>query len=89
MAKLFATGRVTDLIVGFMLVELGVVSVVYRSGRRGVAPAELAASLAAGMGLLFALRASLVGFPWQLVAMWLIVALIAHLLYLKLRWGVK
>jgi hypothetical protein len=81
-----ASGRVADLIAGFMLVELIALSIVYRRTGHGVPPPELAASLAAGMGLLFALRAALVGSGWQRVALWLIVALVGHVLYVTLRW---
>jgi hypothetical protein len=88
-AELFATGRIVDLIAGFMLVEFGVMTVLRSSGRGGIQPAELAVSLAAGMGLLFALRAALKGLSWQYVATWLILALAAHVLYLKLRWSAK
>ena len=89
MAKLFATGRVADLIVGLMLLELGVLTLVRRRTGYGVPAPELAASLAAGMALLFALRAALVGFSWQHVAPWLMVALVAHVLNLIFRWGVN
>lgn len=87
MANLFATGRIVDLIVALMLLELGVLIVVRARTRRGIHPIELAVSLAAGMALLLALRSALVGFSWQHTAMWLVLALMAHLLYLKFRWG--
>jgi hypothetical protein len=41
------------------------------------------------LALLLALRAALIGLAWQLVSMWLIAALLAHMLYLKLRWSAK
>lgn len=87
MARLFATGRVADLIISFMLVEMVILTIVYRRTGRGVPPSELAPSLAAGMALVFALRAALAGSSWPLVAMWLILALVAHVLYVMSRWG--
>ncbi len=87
MADLIATGRVADLILGVMWLELVVLTVVYRRTRRGVPTPELAASLAAGMALVYALRAALGGSSWQHIAMWLVLALAAHLLYVVLRWG--
>jgi hypothetical protein len=86
-ASLVATGGVAYLILIFMLLEFIVLTAVYRRTGRGVPPPELAASLAAGIALVFALRASLVGSPWQHIAMWLILALTAHGLYVVLRWG--
>jgi hypothetical protein len=85
--KLFATGRIVDLIVALMLVEFGVSIAVRARTRRGIHPIELAVSLAAGMALLLALRSALVGSSWQHTAVWLVVALMAHMLYLTLRWG--
>jgi hypothetical protein len=88
-AELFASGRIVDCIAGLMLLEFIAMAIVRSKAGRGVQPVELAASLAAGMALLLALRAALVGLAWQLVSMWLIVALTAHVLYLKLRWSAK
>jgi hypothetical protein len=86
-ADLFASGRIVDSILALMLLELAVLTAVRARTRRGIHPMELAASLAAGMALLLALRSSLVGLSWQHTALWLILALVAHVLYLKLRWG--
>lgn len=87
MASLFTTGRVADLVVGLMLLEYGVLALLYRRTGRGVPPPELAASLAAGAALLLALRSSLMGEPWRHLAVWLLLALCAHLLYVRLRWN--
>ncbi len=86
MAELFASARIVDFIVALMLLEFAVVAFVRARTHRGIVPTELAASLAAGMGLLFALRAALLRLSWQHIAMWLLLALIAHVLYLTLRW---
>jgi hypothetical protein len=85
-AELFASARIVDFIVALMLIELAILAFVRSRRHRGIAAAELSVSLAAGIGLLLALRASLLRLSWQHVAMWLIVALIAHVLYLTLRW---
>ena len=89
MAKLIASGRIVDCIAGLMLLEFIALCLVRAQAGRGIKPLELGISLAAGMALLFALRAALQGLAWQLISMWLIVGLIAHVLYLKLRWGAK
>jgi hypothetical protein len=75
--------------VGLMLLEFIALCLVRMKAGRGIKPLELGVSLAAGMALLFALRAALQGLAWQRVSMWLIVGLIAHLLYLRLRWSAE
>ncbi len=89
MAELIASGRIVDCIAGLMLLEFIALSLVRAKAGRGIEPLELGVSLAAGMALLFALRAALQGLAWQLISMWLIVGLIAHVLYLKVRWSAK
>ncbi len=86
MAEAFATGRVVDAILALMLIELIVLIIVRKKTRRGLPTGMLIVSLAAGAALLLALRAALAGYPWHSVALWLIVALAAHVLDLKLRW---
>jgi hypothetical protein len=86
-ASFIASGRVTDLILIFMLIELAVLTVVYLRTGRGVPPPELAASLAAGLGLVCALRAALTGSSWGHIAVWLVLALTSHVLYVALRWS--
>lgn len=86
MGELFASGRVVDCILVFMAIEsLGLI-VVHRLRRSGPSPRELIVSLSAGAALLLALRAAVVGSHWPVVALWLVVALIAHLSDLRLRW---
>jgi hypothetical protein len=87
--ELFASGRIVDCIAGLMLLEFIALSLASTKAAHGIKPIELGVSLGAGMALLFALRAALLGLEWQLVSMWLILALIAHVLYLKLRWNAE
>ena len=89
MGELFASARIVDFIVALMLLELAILAFLRLRMHRGIVPVELAVSLAAGMGLLFALRAALLGLSWQHIATWLILALIAHVLYLTLRWDAR
>jgi CBS-domain-containing membrane protein len=86
MAKLFATGAVIDIIVCAMLLELLVLILARGRARRGLPVAELMANLGAGAALLMALRAALLGSPWQRIAVWLAVALGMHAADLGLRW---
>lgn len=85
MAELFASGRVIDCILGLMLLELlAMVWWRHRSGH-GLALTEALATLGAGAALLLALRAALAGSGWQQPAMWLLVALGAHVADIIMR----
>jgi len=82
----FATGRIVDVILALMALELIVLIIVRKKTGRGLTTVQSTVSLAAGAALLLALRAALTGQPWRSAALWLIVALAAHALDLKLRW---
>lgn len=82
----FASGRIVDAILAFMVLE-ALLLVAYRSRTgRGIATADLLANLAAGATLLLALRAALTGGPWTWVAGALAAALVAHVADLARRW---
>ncbi|MEN0073943.1 MAG: hypothetical protein AAGC69_06150 [Paracraurococcus sp.] len=83
---LFSSGRVVDLALGLMLIEAVALLALRRSRGGGLAPAALLTFLLAGAGLLLALRAALVGAAWEWIALPLILALLAHLADLALRW---
>jgi hypothetical protein len=85
-ADLFASGRIVDLILALMAAEAVVLAVHYRRTGRGVPLPDLAVNLAAGAGLLLALRAALTGAGWAWTAGWLTLALAAHLADLARRW---
>ena len=85
-ADLFASGRIVDLILALMAAEAVVLAVHYRRTGRGVPLPDLAVNLAAGAGLLLALRAALTGAVWAWTAGWLTLALAAHLADLARRW---
>lgn len=87
MAALFPSGQIVELILGFMLLETGVLAAFrWRTGR-GVAPAGLLVTLLSGATLLLALREALVGAAWPAVAFWLAASLVAHLADLGCRWS--
>lgn len=85
MSELFATGRIVDLILGFMAVEGLALAILRRRTGRGPALADVAANLLSGFCLLLALRAALVGAWWGWTALALAAALAAHLADLKRR----
>ena len=83
---LFSSGRVVDLALALMLLEAVALLAMRRGRGGGLAPAELLAFLLAGAFLLLALRAALVGAAWNWIALPLVLALLAHLADLGLRW---
>ena len=86
MAELFASGRVVDLILGLMLLEGLALAALWAWGGRGVPPLALWANLAAGATMLLALRLALTGASWVWVWLSLLVALLAHVADLGVRW---
>jgi hypothetical protein len=86
MAELFANGRIVDAVIALMLLEALLLLWLRARWRRGPAPADLLGNLAAGLFLLLALRAALVGAAWTWIAASLTAALVAHLYDLSRRW---
>ena len=86
MGSLFSTGGIVESIVALMLLEAIVLLVLRRVTRRGLPPLEVLTSLSAGAALMLALRAALVGAGWPMIAVWLLVALVAHGGDVALRW---
>ena len=102
MNTLFTTGRIVDLILGLVLIEIIALTILRKLSKRGMRPFDLLASLLAGIGLLLALRGALTGRGWPVIALcparakeWayagfaitLVSALIAHLWDLSRRWS--
>jgi len=85
-ADFLASGRAVDFVLAFMLCEGLLLALLYQRRGIGVAPAVLGPMLLAGAALLLALRAALTGDHWSWLALWLILALAAHLWDLSLRW---
>ena len=86
MADLFATGHVIDIILGLMLLEALASVLASERYRRASGMMALFCNLAAGAGLLLALRAAILHAAWPSIAVWLIVALVAHVGEVSLRW---
>jgi hypothetical protein len=86
MDALFASGRVVDLILAFMVLEGAVVAVFRRLTGRGPSAADIAFTLVPGIGLLLAWRAAAAAAWWGWIALCLLLALIAHLADLRARW---
>jgi hypothetical protein len=82
MSDWFASGRAVDLVLLVLAIEALAIAR-FAGARRGA----LLGALVPGLFLLLALRAALVGGPWQLVALLLAASLPAHLLDLRRRLG--
>jgi hypothetical protein len=86
MAALFASGQIVWLLLGFMVLEAGALTLYrWRTGN-GIAAGALVINLMSGGSLLLALHAALTGQDWRLVGLWLGVSLVAHLADLRQRW---
>lgn len=76
MADLFATGRIVDILLLFVAIE---VAVLYALRRRiGLDVPQILANVAAGLFLMLALRVALTGGSWTWIAAALFAALLAH-----------
>jgi uncharacterized membrane protein YjjP (DUF1212 family) len=84
METLFASGRIVDIVIAFMVVEAVALLVARRWGSR-LTPLDIALLLLPGLFLLLAMRAAVSGDGWHLVAVWLLAALVAHLADLAQR----
>ena len=84
--QLVSSGRVVDLIIGFMMIEALMLYLYHRRTSLGPALADIVAMLLAGLCLLLALRAALTGADWLWVAACLAASLVAHLVDLRRRW---
>lgn len=86
MNDFISSPRVAELALLLLLAEALVLWQLHRRGRAGFAPAALWPMLVAGACLLLALRAALAGAAWSWLALWLSLALLAHLFDLRRRW---
>jgi len=76
---LFTSGRVVDIALVLMVLEMVGLWMVARVRNRAFPFADLAWNVAAGASLLLALRAALTGAGWPWLALFLTAALIAHI----------
>jgi hypothetical protein len=86
MTDWIAESHVVDAILALMVLEALVLLAYRRWTGRGVAPASLAATLAAGACLLLVVRALVSGAAPSVLAVLMALALAAHVTDLALRW---
>ena len=87
LADLITSGRIVDIIIGFMMLEALLLFLYGRMTTRGPAAADIATMLLAGLCLLLALRAALTGAGWLPIALCLLASLVAHLADLRRRYA--
>lgn len=86
MEALFQSGLVADLILAVIALEALAIAACRRLLGTGPRLARLLPTLVSGACLLLALRAALIGAAWTGIAPWLVAALVAHAVDLRLRW---
>ncbi|MFK7993873.1 MAG: hypothetical protein AB8B87_07030 [Granulosicoccus sp.] len=86
LTTLISSGRIVDLMVLFVIVEVLVLIVYWRRTGRGVPTVPLLANIGAGGSLMLALGATLKGFEPGVIALCLVSSLIFHLTDLAIRW---
>jgi hypothetical protein len=85
MEQLFYSGRVADIILAVMVVEVGLIVAFSRpSSTRGYA--SILGNLGAGASLVVALKLALTGGRWPLIALALVFAMAAHVVDVWARW---
>jgi hypothetical protein len=85
-SDLFASGRIIDLILGLVVLEALLLYSFRRTTGRGPRLRSLLPTLASGALLLLAMRLTIAGLWWGLVALPLALALITHVWDLAGRW---
>jgi hypothetical protein len=86
MADLFASGRLVDIVLILIVLEVVAIALYKRNTGRGIALADLLPNILAGAFLLVALRVSLAGGGWAAVSGCLACAGIAHVVDVGRRW---
>ncbi len=84
--ELITSGRIVDIMLGFVVVEVAAL-LLWRALRgSGIPPSRLLINIGAGGSLMLALRAVFADAPWTVVAGCLIAALVFHVADLATRW---
>ena len=83
---LITSGRIVDIALTFLVVEVIAIFAVRRLTGGGVPMPSLLINAGAGGSLMLALRAALTGPVWQTVAAFLVLALVFHVADVGRRW---
>lgn len=86
LSSIISSGRIVDIMVIFVVIEVLVLIVYWRRTGRGVPTVPLLANVGAGGSLMLALGATLKGFEPHVIAICLVSSLVFHLTDLAIRW---
>jgi len=84
--ELIRSGRIVDIMIAFVVIEIVALLVYRRLTGRGVPTYSLLVNIGAGVSLMLALKAVFVGAAWTIVAACLLGALVFHTLDVAQRW---
>jgi len=85
--SLIESGRIVDIVLAVLILEVVMLAFWHRRTGRGVAALPAMLNAGAGGSLALALRAALVGDGWQWVTVWVLCALVFHAADLARRWS--
>lgn len=86
LSSIITSGRIVDVMVLFVVLEVIVLVIYWRRTGRGVPTIPLLANIGAGGSLMLALGATLKGYSTSLIAACLVASLIFHVTDLAIRW---
>ena len=86
LSNVISSGRIVDVMVLFIIIEVVALIVYWRRTGRGVPTIPLIANVGAGGSLMLALGATLKGYNTNVIALCLIASLVFHVTDLALRW---
>jgi hypothetical protein len=80
------SGRIVDLMLALVALEILVISYLFSRQGRGIASWPMLLNIGSGASLMLALRVSLTGGQWPMLAACLVAALAFHVADMALRW---
>jgi hypothetical protein len=89
MEELINSGKIVDLMLAFVVLEVAALLAYRYWTGRGIATIPLLSNVGAGVSLMVALRAQLTGDGWVAVAGFLLLSLVFHTVDLVLRWRLE
>ena len=87
--SLVTTGRIVDLMLLFVVVEVALIGIYRRRRGGGIAMVPLLVNVGAGGALMIALRMCATQAGWRWVAVFLVTALLFHVADLAMRWSTR
>ncbi len=83
---LITSGRIVDIMIGFVIIEVAVLLLYRRLRGGGIPPSKLFVNIGAGGSLMLALWAVFAEAHWAVIAGFLVMSLVFHVADLASRW---